>query len=74
MWNFKNIKFASLVGAILLTIIVVGDDTDGFSESFRIISLGYDTRRFISLYTQTQHIIMFFMPYVFLRIWEAYYR
>jgi hypothetical protein len=74
MWNFKNIKFAFLVLGILSSINIVWIDTEGFDSAFRIFGFGYDKYAHFSVYGDMQLIIASFMPYIFMRIWEAYYR
>ena len=74
MLNFKNIKFAFLILGILSTINIIWVETDVFDKSFRLLSFGGERNLYFNIHENLQIIIMSFMPYIFLRIWEAYYR
>ena len=74
MWNFKNIKFAFLVLGILATISIVQTETNFFSRSFTLLTFGGKDYFYFNIHGNLQIIIIWFMPYIFLRIWEAYYR
>ena len=74
MWNFKNIKFAFLVLGIFITIMIVADETNFFDGTFRLFTFGGEDYFYFNIHGNLQIIIMWFMPYIFMRIWEAYYR
>jgi hypothetical protein len=64
-------KFASLVGAIILGILLSLLQTDKY---FKLFDLGSHTDLYIGIPLHMKVIILLFMPYIFIRIWETYYR
>lgn len=77
MLNFKNIKFVALLLGILLAIGLYNENIDN-----SLILLEFSYRKYdgdiglisIGLGNYLEDLIIAFMPYISLRIYEAFYR
>ena len=79
MFNFKNIKFAALSLGIVFAIALYNENIDNpfirLEFSYGNFSGDGDIRLIsIGLGNYLEDLIIVFMPYISLRIYEAFYR